>query len=101
MTTKKMTDEQAADFYADPTNQRLGGGRVISRRALASSIPVRFPPEVVDAVKSVADTEGITVSEWIRRAVDSALSTRGADSDPATIVEDLRRDLDRLAAKIS
>jgi hypothetical protein len=100
MTTKKMTDQQAAEFYARPENQRLGGG-VVSRRALASSIPVRFPPDIVEAVRSVADVEGITVSEWIRRAVTGALSARAADDDPATIVEDLRRDIDRLAAKIS
>jgi predicted DNA binding CopG/RHH family protein len=97
---KKTTDQQAVEFYAHPDNQRLGG-RVVSRRALASSIPVRFPSDIVDAVKAVADAEGITVSEWIRRAVAGALFARTANDDPATIVEDLRRDIDRLAAKIS
>ncbi len=100
MTIKKMTDQEAAEFYADAEHQALGP-RVVSRRALASSIPVRFPPDIVAAVKSVADTEGVTVSEWIRRAVTAALSARTDDDDPASIVDDLRRDLDRLAAKIS
>jgi hypothetical protein len=56
---------------------------------------------MVEAVKSVADARGITVSEWIRRAVTRALSARATDDNPAAILEDLRRDLDRLAAKIS
>jgi len=100
MTTKKMTDQLAAEFYAQPNNQRLGG-RVVARRALASSIPVRFPPDIIEAVRSVADAESITVSKWIRRAVTGALSARATDDDPATIEEDLRRDIDRLVAKIS
>jgi hypothetical protein len=94
------SDSDAADFYAQPANQRLGR-RVISRRALSSSIPVRFPPEVVDAVKARADTEGVTVSEWIRRTVAEALGSQARKDDPAAIVEEMRRDLDRLAATIT
>ncbi|MGH9116777.1 MAG: YlcI/YnfO family protein [Acidimicrobiales bacterium] len=99
MTTTKMTDQEAAEFYAEPANQRLGT-RVISRRALSSSIPVRFPPDVVDAVKALAGADGLTVSEWIRRAVADALAARHTGDDPAAILEDLRRDIDRLASKI-
>lgn len=99
MTTKKMSDQEAAEFYDEPANQRIGT-RIISRRALSSSIPVRFPPDIVDAVKALADAEGLTVSEWIRRAVTDALTSRHTADDPAAIVEDLRRDIDRLASKI-
>lgn len=94
-----MTDEEAADFYADEKNQAVGS-RVISRRKLSSSIPVRFPPETVEAVKSLAGSEGVSVSEWIRIAVQSAISASGEDDEPRAIVEELRRDLDRLSAKL-
>jgi len=30
---------------------------------------VRFPPSVIDAVKRLADRDGVTVSSWIRRLV--------------------------------
>lgn len=100
MTDQPMTDEEAADFYADEKNQAVGG-RVISRRKLSASIPVRFPPETVAAVKSLADSEGVSVSEWIRAAVQSAISASGENDEPSAIVEDLRRDLDRLSAKLA
>jgi hypothetical protein len=45
-----------------------------SRRALPSSILARFPPDVVEVVKAVADAEVITVSERIRCGVTRALS---------------------------
>lgn len=95
-----MSDSEAADFYARPANQRIGR-RVVSRRALSSSIPVRFPPETVEAVKARADAEGVTVSEWIRRKVADALAREEQSDDPATIVEELRRDVERLAARIA
>ena len=95
-----MSDAQAADFYARPENQQLGE-RIVSRRVLSSSIPVRFPPGVVEAVKASADAQGVTMSAWIRRAVSDALTAVRAQPDtPAAIVDDLRRDLDRLAAKL-
>lgn len=99
MTDQQMTDEDAADFYAEEKNQEVGG-RVISRRTLSSSIPVRFPPETVEAVKSLADSEGVSVSEWIRTAVRTAVSEAAQDDEPSAIVEELRRDLNRLAARL-
>jgi hypothetical protein len=94
------SDGDAADFYAQPANQGVGR-QVVSRRALSSSIPVRFPPEIVDEVRARADAEGITVSEWIRRTISDALAAEGRSNDPAAIVEELRRDVERLAARIA
>jgi predicted DNA binding CopG/RHH family protein len=34
---------------------------------------VRFPSETIERVKDVAGAEGVTVSAWIRRAIDEKL----------------------------
>ena len=70
-------DKEAAEFYADPANQRPAGpGRKRRPARLTSHVPVRFDRDVIEAVKIVADRDGMTVSSWIRRAVRDALSLR-------------------------
>jgi len=65
-----MDDRQAQEFYADPTNQ-VPAGPAYRRagRRLSATVPVRFPQAVIDAVKRLADRDGVTVSSWIRRVV--------------------------------
>lgn len=43
------------------------------QRPLAGHAPVRFPSETIERVKDVAGAEGVTVSAWIRRAIDEKL----------------------------
>lgn len=65
-----MDDKHAQDFYADAANQ-LPAGPAYRRtgRRLSATVPVRFPQGVIDAVKRLADLDGVTVSSWIRSVV--------------------------------
>jgi hypothetical protein len=65
-----MDARQAQEFYADPENQ-VPAGQAYRRtgRRLSATVPVRFPQAVIDAVKRLADRDGVTVSSWIRRLV--------------------------------
>ena len=65
-----MDEIQAHEFYADPKNQ-VPAGPAYRRtgRRLSATVPVRFPQAVIDAVKRLADRDGVTVSSWIRRVV--------------------------------
>lgn len=65
-----MDARQAHEFYADPENQ-VPAGQAYRRtgRRLSATVPVRFPQAVTDAVKRLADRDGVTVSSWIRRVV--------------------------------
>ena len=69
-----MDDREAHEFYANPANLRaVGSGRRRSGSRLTTMLPVRFRPEVIEAVKNIASEEGITASAWIRRAAQRAL----------------------------
>ena len=46
-------------------------------------MPVRFPQAVIDAVKRLADRDGVTVSSWIRRLVIAEVTRR----QPAAVTE--------------
>ncbi|HWL41297.1 MAG TPA: hypothetical protein VNQ73_00035 [Ilumatobacter sp.] len=45
---------------------------------LGGAVPVRFAPEVIAAIKQIADAEHLTVSAWIRREIDASLERRQA-----------------------
>lgn len=95
--SRRMSAEEAADFYADPANQGFDPQRVVGPRALGDSIPVRFPTGMLERVRGAADAEGITVSEWVRQAVADALAAHGErQGDPDAIA----RELERLARKL-
>lgn len=94
---KAMNDEEAADFYADPANREVNPDRVIRRRPLGDSIPVRFPTGMLEQVRQAAVAEDMTVSEWVRQAVADTLAKGGQPGeDPAAIA----RELERLARKL-
>jgi hypothetical protein len=65
-----MDARQAQEFYADPENQ-VPAGQAYRRtgRRLSATVPVRFPQAMIDAVKRLAERDGVTVSSWIRRVV--------------------------------
>lgn len=91
----QMSDAEAADFYADPANQGVAPGPAVRPprpKALGGSIPVRFPPSSVEAIKRLADADGMTVSGWVRRAVDAELRRRqGTGTQQAEVAEELER----------
>jgi predicted DNA-binding protein len=70
---------------------------------------VRFPAERIEQVKRLADADGMTVSAWIRRAVERAVRRQGVadveqieDGDAAcAVVERLQRDVADLAAALA
>lgn len=69
--------QQSVDFYKDPDNQAPAGPgyrRVAPR--LTSTVPVRFPAEMIAAVKRLADFDGMTVSSWIRRVIAREIKRR-------------------------
>lgn len=74
--TKKMTKEQ--ELYADPTNQVPQGPARRRKPRLTELVPVRFPPETLEKVKSAADADDRSVSSWIRRAVERELQSETA-----------------------
>lgn len=62
--------------YLDPANRHpadTAHARAVQPRQLSSHVPIRFRPEVIEQVKALAEDEGLTVSAWIRRAVEVAL----------------------------
>lgn len=65
-----MDEDQAYEFYGDPANQ-VPAGPTYRRagRRLSATVPVRFPQAMIDAVKRLANRDGVTVSSWIRRLV--------------------------------
>jgi predicted HicB family RNase H-like nuclease len=98
MPERAISDEEAADFYAEPANQGFDATQIVRRRPLANSIPVRFPPEVIAQVQAAAGNEGVTVSAWVRNAVTDALVRSANDStDIAQQLEGLARQLRRSA----
>lgn len=100
-------DAKAFEYYDDPGHREPARGRPRRRpdRALTQHVPVRFPAPTIEAVRRLADLDGMTVSAWIRRTVETAVRSRsGAPVDSAeisesaqTVFERLRRDIEELA----
>lgn len=70
-----MDDAEAFEHYDDPANREPAAGEARRRRTrtLARHVAVRFPAETIESVRPLAESDGMTVSTWIRRAVDSAI----------------------------
>jgi hypothetical protein len=72
-----MGDRREYEFYKDPVNQvPVGSGRQRQGRRLSATVPVRFPQDIIDAVKRLADRDGLTVSSWIRQVVGKEVQRR-------------------------
>lgn len=65
-----MTPDEEYEFYARPENQQPQGP---GRRRLTATVPVRFPPELLEQVRAAAAADDRSVSSWIRRAVEHEL----------------------------
>lgn len=73
-----LNDAEAFEHHDNPANREPAPGEARRRRAraLAQQVPVRFPAETVESVRPLAQGDGMTVSAWIRRAVESAIRRR-------------------------
>jgi hypothetical protein len=72
-------DADAFEYYdAAAAHREPAAGEPRRRRArtLARQVAVRFPAKTVEAVRPLAQSDGMTVSAWIRRGVDSAIRRR-------------------------
>jgi hypothetical protein len=64
-----------------PTQHQTPQGPARRRgRGLTEMVPIRFPPDVLEAVRRRADDEDRSVSNWIRRAVEQELANSAARS---------------------
>ena len=70
---KKMTRAQEQAFYAQPETHVPQGPAHRRRARLSETVPVRFPPELMNEVRRRADEDDRSVSAWIRRAVEHEL----------------------------
>ncbi len=105
-----MSDADAFEHYDDPANREPGPGAPRRRadRTLRRHVPVRFAAETIEEIRRVAEADGLTVSAWIRRAVDRALRREGVGAvegvdggdDTRRVVERLQRDVADLAAAL-
>lgn len=77
MSTDPLTPGQEYDHYSDPQNQQPQGSPRRRRQPLTTSVPVHFPDDLLDEVKRAAEADDLSVSAWIRRAVEREL-TRSA-----------------------
>jgi hypothetical protein len=102
-------DAEAFEHYDDPARREPASGRPNRRpdRALTEHVPVRFPAATIEAVRALAEADGMTVSAWIRRSVERAIHARVASpASPAgqttaqTLIERLERDVAELAAAL-
>jgi hypothetical protein len=105
-----VSDAEAFEHYDDPAKREPAPGapRRRSERPLTQHVPVRFPAETIEQVRRLAEADGMTVSAWIRRAVERTLRQRGAavaerpeaGDDARTVIERLQRDVADLAAAL-
>ena len=73
-----MKEAEAHEFYKDPEHLAVaaGPGAPPPQRLKSGLIPVRFTPDMIAAIKGVAQEDGVTVSTWIRRLVGRELERR-------------------------
>lgn len=105
-----MSDAEAFEHYDDPAKREPAPGapRGRSERPLTQHVPVRFPAETIEQVRRLAEADGMTVSAWIRRAVERTLRYEGAavaepaeaGDDARDVIERLQRDVADLAAAL-
>lgn len=91
MGDRRTEDRQAYEFYADPANQvPAGPARQRQGRRLSTTVPVRFPQDLIEAVKRLAARDGVTVSSWIRQLVTNEVKRRQPPEVTTTASEVIR-----------
>lgn len=95
---RELNDDEANEFYADRTNQRVTPGSAVRppRPGLGGSMLVRFPTATVEVIKRLADAKGLMVSAWVRRSVERDLARH---SDAGNERTDVATELERLACQ--
>lgn len=104
-----VSDAEAFGYYEDPAKREPAPGPPRRRpsRRLTQHVPVRFPAETIEQVKTLAAAGGMTVSAWIRQTVERTLRQRGSAvdqvegrDDARVVMERLQRDVAELAAAL-
>lgn len=73
----ELEAEMTEDFYADPGHLvPAGPAQRRQRPVMSGMVPVRFPQDMIAAVKRFAGQDGMTVSTWIRRLVAKEIERR-------------------------
>lgn len=82
-------DTEAFDHYDDAARREPAPGQPhrVRERALTRHVPVRFPASAVEAVLELAETEGVSVSAWIRHTVEQAVAQRTAPESATKTTE--------------
>lgn len=73
MNPSTMTPDEEHAYYADPDNQIPQGPPVRRRPRLSDPVPVRFPEDILEQIRTRAARDDRSVSNWIRRAVEHEL----------------------------
>jgi hypothetical protein len=91
-------DAEAFEYYDDPSKREPAEGppRRRRERALTQHVPVRFPASTVATVRELAEADGLSVSAWIRHAVEREVDRRAAPELSAQTQTDARAAIDRL-----
>ena len=78
-------DAEAFKYYDDPARREPApeSPHRLSSRVLTQQVPIRFPAETIEVAREVAEKDGMTVSSWIRRAVEHAVREQGAPAADA------------------
>ncbi len=76
------------DFYGNPENLLPAGpARRRQRPVMSGMVPVRFPQDMIAAVKRFAGQDGVTVSTWIRWLVAKEIKRREPPATTTTSAE--------------
>ena len=78
------------DFYGNPDNLLpVGPAHRRQRPIMSGMVPVRFPEDMIAAVKRFASQDGMTVSTWIRRLVAKEIKRREPPATTTTSAEQI------------
>lgn len=80
MSKKRLSRSEEYELYKDPEYQRPQGPARKRKAKLTEMIPVRFPRDVLDEVRRLADADDRSTSAWIRRAVERELDRQRSAS---------------------
>ena len=71
-------DKNSAEYYANPENRRIAGParRREARGQLSNHVPIRFSAATMAVVRVLAYRDGVTVSSWVRTAVEREVERR-------------------------
>lgn len=87
----EMSDLEAYDYYAKSENQMPVGPAHRRTIPVKPAHPhIRFNPEVIEQIKSLAAADNITVSSWVRKVIDAEIKRR-------TLLERMSQYADQIA----